>query len=76
MNASLVTPSTTTVTIPLNDPIVFSTSNVSVYENAGTATITVKLSGGAIVRRDGQLRNQQRYGDGRRGNDYTLPAER
>ncbi len=44
-NATLGSPSTATLTIKANDTVAFSLSNYNVNEGAGSATITVKLSG-------------------------------
>jgi large repetitive protein len=47
VNGTVVTPSTSTVVIATNDPIIFDPSTVTVHENVGNAVITLKLSGGA-----------------------------
>ena len=45
VNAGLGSPASETVTIYANDAVLFSSAGVSVHENAGVATLTVKLSG-------------------------------
>jgi hypothetical protein len=71
-NAALGSPSTATLTIKANDRVAFSFSSFSVNEGAGSATITVKLSGPSnqIV----TVNYATSDGTAKAGSDYTATS--
>jgi len=72
VNAALGSPSSATLTIKANDKLSFSLSDFSVDENAGTGTVTVKLSGlsSQVVTVDYATSN----GSATAGSDYTATS--